>query len=106
MKIKLLLFIFILFWLTGYSQVGIGTSLPNNSSQLDIVATNKGILISRVKLESTTSLSPITNSGTLPTSLLVFNEATAGTAPTNVSPGYYYWLNEKWNRDDKCCYDF
>ncbi|KAF2338084.1 tail fiber domain-containing protein [Flavobacterium tistrianum] len=97
MKIKLLL-LFIIFRGLCNAQVGIGTPLPNNSSQLDVVAANRGILITRVQLQSTTSMSPIINAGSLPSSLLVFNEATAGTSPLNVTPGYYYWFNNKWNR--------
>ena len=33
-----------------YSQVGIGTLNPDQSSQLDITTTNKGLLIPRVQL--------------------------------------------------------
>ena len=97
MKIKILLLLFILGGLCN-AQVGIGTPLPNNSSQLDVVAANRGVLITRVQLQSTTSMNPILNTGSLPSSLLVFNEATAGTAPLNVTPGYYYWYNNQWNR--------
>jgi hypothetical protein len=32
------------------------------------------------------------------TSLLVYNTATAGAAPNNVTPGYYYWDGVKWLR--------
>lgn len=98
MKILLLLLVFISGGFINYAQVGIGTILPNNSSQLDVVAANRGILISRVQLENTTSMKPINNTGSLPSSLMVFNEATAGVAPFNVTPGYYYWFNNKWNR--------
>src|SRR5690606_11932835 len=33
-------------------------------------------------------------------SLLVYNTATAGVVPNNVTPGYYYWTsaNQQWNR--------
>jgi hypothetical protein len=34
------------------AQVGVGTLTPNASSQLDVSATNKGILIPRVTLGS------------------------------------------------------
>lgn len=83
------------------AQVGIGTPTPATSSQLDIVASDKGVLIPRVNLTATTQFSPIT--GTEEESLLVYNKATAGdaaaiTAGTNVTPGYYYWGASKWNR--------
>jgi hypothetical protein len=31
------------------------------------------------------------------TGLVIYNTATAGTTPTNVLPGYYYWDGSKWN---------
>jgi len=83
----------------GISDVAI---TPDASSMLEIKATNKGLLIPRVNLTGTTSASPITSPAT---SLLVYNNATAGTAPNNVTPGYYYWTGSKWMRllaiDDK-----
>ncbi|MCV9934297.1 hypothetical protein OIU80_18620, partial [Flavobacterium sp. LS1R47] len=98
MKNQLLSLFLILGGFTAYGQVGVGTPLPNSSSQLDVVASDKGILIPRVELKATNLMNPIVNSGSLPSSLLVFNEAVAGTAPFNVEPGYYYWFDNKWNR--------
>ncbi|MDI3479955.1 MAG: hypothetical protein PWQ14_1101, partial [Rikenellaceae bacterium] len=76
--------------------------IPDASAGLEIQFTNKGLLIPRVALTSTSSASPITSPAT---SLLVYNTATAGTAPNNVTPGYYYWTGTKWMRllaiDDK-----
>ncbi len=74
----------------SHAQVGIGTSEPASSSMLEISATNKGVLIPRVALTSTTSFSTI--SGTETESLLVYNTATAGTGNTAVMPGFYYWV--------------
>jgi len=83
----------------GISDVAI---TPDASSMLEVRSTNKGLLIPRVELTGTTSASPITSPAT---SLLVYNTATAGTAPNNVTPGYYYWTGSKWMRllavDDK-----
>ncbi|HOF07761.1 MAG TPA: hypothetical protein PKY44_06995 [Bacteroidales bacterium] len=83
----------------GISDVAI---TPDASSMLEVRSTNKGLLIPRVALTDTTSASPITSPAT---SLLVYNTATAGTAPNNVTPGYYYWTGSKWMRllaiDDK-----
>jgi hypothetical protein len=80
----------------SFSQnVGIGTTTPNTSAALDITATNKGLLPPRVALTSTADVSTITS----PTAgLLVYNTATAGTAPTNVVPGYYYYTGSSWLR--------
>ena len=54
MKNKLLQFFFVLVSYSAYSQVGIGTIMPNSSSQLEVVANNKGVLIPRIKLENST----------------------------------------------------
>ena len=55
----------------AYSQVGIGIITPDKSAQLDVVATDKGILIPRVALTSSTDKSTI-KAGNV-NSLLVFN---------------------------------
>jgi len=89
---KLILCLFILLGTTLYAQVGVGTASPNVSTQLDVVATNKGILIPRVPLKSTTDATTITNGNV--NSLLVFNTATIA----DIKPGYYYWYVGKWHR--------
>jgi hypothetical protein len=87
---KKLLFIIVLFvGLSSYAQVGVGTSNPDASAQLDVVSTNKGILIPRMKLTGTLDVTTITNPKE---SLLVYNTATAG----DVVPGFYYWNSLKW----------
>jgi hypothetical protein len=67
-----------------YSQVGIGTTTPDSSSMLDIVSTNKGILIPKVAL---TSLLDNTTIASPAHGLVVFS--TGGV----LSEGYYYWDN-------------
>ncbi len=67
-------------------NVGIGAT-PVASAKLDVNATDKGLMIPNVALTSRILAGPIT----LPaTSLLVYNNNTAGAAPNNVVPGYYY----------------
>ena len=81
-------------------NAGIGSSsfTPDASAGLEIRFTDKGLLIPRVALTSTSSASPITSPAN---SLLVYNTATTG----DVTPGYYYWTGSKWMRllaiDDK-----
>lgn len=75
------------------ANVGIGTSTPNTSANLDITATDKGLLIPRVSLTASNLAGPITSPAI---SLLVYNTATAGTFPNNVTPGYYYWNGTNW----------
>ena len=92
-KLTLLLLLCMPFFM--FSQVGIGTNTPNSSSALDVTATNKGILPPRIALTGTNDVSTITSPAN---GLLVYNTATAGTSPTNVSPGFYYFESGKWQR--------
>ncbi|RXM42356.1 hypothetical protein BOW55_20640, partial [Flavobacterium sp. YO12] len=82
----------LLFSTVSYSQVGIGTLTPEQSSQLDVTATNKGMLIPRIKLVQTTLQTPVI--GTAAVSLLVYNTQTIN----DVMPGFYYWNGVKWVR--------
>jgi hypothetical protein len=77
------------------AQVGIGTSTPNSSAQLDVTSTTKGFLPPRVALTATNSTTPVTSPAS---GLLVYNTATAGTSPNNVTPGLYYYDGTKWQR--------
>lgn len=77
----------------GINATGIS---PAASAGLDVDFTNKGLLVPRVALTSLTSASPIVSPAT---SLMVYNTATAGTAPNNVYPGHYYWDGTIWRRN-------
>jgi len=91
------IFLFVLaliFSFSAYSQnVGIASTAitPNASSMLEIQSSNKGLLIPRIALTTTTAASPITSPAT---SLLIYNTATV----SDVAPGYYYWDGSKWVR--------
>lgn len=76
-----------------HAQTGIGTTNPDASAKLEVNSSNKGFLPPRVALTASNVSSPIT---TPANGLIVFNTATSGTAPNNVSPGYYYWNNSAW----------
>lgn len=103
MKAKHILLITLLFFssciwrgLGGFvnaQNIGINTSgaSPDASAMLDIVATDKGLLLPRVALTITTSASPVTSPAT---GLLVYNSATIN----DVTPGFYYWDGTKWVR--------
>jgi len=80
---------------TVHAQQGFGTNTPAASSVVDMTATNKGVLLPRVALTAINSASPITAPAT---NLLVYNTATAGTAPNDVAPGFYYWNGTTWIR--------
>lgn len=74
------------------AQVGIGTLNPNKSAQLDVVASDKGILIPQVSLTSVTDATTITNGNV--ESLLVYNK----TNNEAIKPGYYYWFEGEWRK--------
>ena len=79
------------------AQVGINTdgSPPAGSAMLDVKSANKGLLIPRIALTGTLDVTTIASPAT---SLLIYNTATAGTSPNNVTPGYYYWSGTSWTR--------
>jgi hypothetical protein len=74
--------------ISANAQEGFGTNSPAPSSVIEMTATNKGVLLPRIALTSTTIAAPVTAPAD---ALTVFNTATAGAAPNNVTPGYYYW---------------
>ena len=90
MKRLLLLFLFLALIGTTYAQVGVGTEVPEPSAQLDIVSSDKGILIPRVALDSLGDVNTIREGNV--ESLLVFNT----TSNKFISPGYYYWYSGRW----------
>lgn len=76
-------------------KVGDNPTSVNASTVLEVESTNKGILIPRVALTGATDVTTI---ATPATSLLVYNTATAGSAPNAITPGYYYWDGAAWTR--------
>ena len=84
------------------AQVGIGTTIPNESAKLDVTSTSQGFLPPRVALTATSDATTIKNAAgtsiTPATGLFVYNTATAGTSPSNVTPGLYYYDGSKWQR--------
>ena len=84
---------FLLISFGAWAQTGIGTTAPAASAKLEVYATNKGFLPPRIALtgaaDASTIASPVAG-------LLIYNTATAGTAPNNVVPGYYYWNGTAW----------
>lgn len=79
---------------TMNAQTGIGTAQPNQSAQLDITSSDKGVLIPRIALTSATQQLQTTVANQ--TSLLIYNTATV--AAESLTPGYYYWDSNKWIR--------
>ena len=83
---------------SGYAQTKIkdGTvagspTLPNSGAILELESTNKGLLLPRVALSSTTTWGL---SGSITAGMTVYNTATAN----DVTPGYYYNDGTQWVR--------
>lgn len=79
-----------------FAQVGVGTTTP--AGALDINSTTNGFIPPRVVLSATNIAAPVVNpqGGGLVAGTIVWNTATAGAAPNNVSPGLYYWDGTRW----------
>jgi len=90
MKIIMLLVI-ALFGTPIYSQVGFGTPSPN--AALEIASSNDGFLMPRVALGGK-NVQSLASPPTI--SEIVYNTATAGTAPNDVKPAFYFWTGTAW----------
>lgn len=86
---KLLMLLFNLWLLQSASaQVGIQTDTPDGSAVLDIVSSNKGLLIPRLTLTNDlTNPSPVSAPAT---GLLIYN------AGANQPTGFYFWTGSAW----------
>jgi hypothetical protein len=71
------------------------STLPNSNAVLDLESTQRGLLMPRVELQATNIAAPLTAHIA---GMSVYNTATAGTAPVNVFPGWYYNDGTKWVR--------
>lgn len=91
MKKKEFLLLILLGTMELYAQTGIGTTLPNPTSILDVTSTTKGMLIPRVDLLSDTDKTTI-KGGDYPESLIVYHNGTK-----DLIAGFYYWERKKWN---------
>jgi hypothetical protein len=81
---------------TPAGQLALGTTNPQGA--LDINSNTQGVILPRVALTALNVEAPVVNpaGGGLATGTLVWNTATAGTLPNNVSPGMYYWNGTRW----------
>ncbi len=88
---KNLFYLLFLLSLSTFAQVGVNTTSPDASSILDVVATDKGLLVPRVSLTAANAAGPITSPAH---SMLVYNIVAANTGiaapPNDISVGYYY----------------
>lgn len=77
------------------AQVGIGTPSPNENAILEVLNSEKGILLPRVALQETDLAYPMTNHVA---GMIVYNTAQSGTGKTIVYPGLYYNNGQYWTR--------
>ena len=81
-------------------KLGLPSGTADASALLDLSNTGatvfKGFLPPRVALVGTNVQTPILATPAL--GLLVFNTATAGVAPFQITPGYYYWNGKIWDK--------
>jgi len=77
------------------AQVTIGElTPPNPDAVLDVRSKGKlGLLLPQVELVATNQPTPMSKNVT---GMIVYNTATAGTAPNNVVPGFYYNDGNQW----------
>ncbi|WP_395802016.1 hypothetical protein [Daejeonella sp.] len=74
-------------------KIGSNPTTINPSSILEIESTNKGLLMPRVALVSADNPSPLAAHSP---GMVLYNTATAGTAPNDVVPGIYYNDGTRW----------
>jgi hypothetical protein len=100
MKKIFILFLPLFFLNKVKAQTGIGTTTPNASAKLEVASSTQGFLPPRIALTGTNDNTTIKNAAgtsiTPATGLLIYNTASAGTAPNNVTPGYYYYNGSTW----------
>ena len=76
------------------AQMNIGANAaPNADAMLELSGSNKGLLLPRVALSSTSSTTPL---NTHVAGMTVYNTASAGSGSTAVSPGCYYNTGSAW----------
>jgi len=81
--------------LSGQAQMKMGNNptTVNANAVLELETTNKGLLLPRIALTGTNLTAPLSAHVA---GMSVYNTATAGTPPYNVTPGYYYNDGAQW----------
>lgn len=80
------------------AQQGFGTNTPSKSAAVDIVSSQRGLLIPRLNLTAANVAAPVISPAQ---SLLVYNQGTSDASiavAERVTPGFYYWDNGRWVR--------
>lgn len=88
---RVIFYVLLLIPFIALCQTGSSKQLSDVSSRFDVICKNEEIMIPRAALKSRSDKSTIV--GTNTKFILVLNTAKAA----EVSPGYYYWYDKKWN---------
>lgn len=89
------LFILLLSWINVSAQVGVGTTVPDGSAQLDISSGDKGLLIPRISLNDVTNTS-LDGTHNAVEGLTIYN--TNDNVTGGNGKGYYYFNGTKWTK--------
>ena len=88
----------LLFFANGFAQIvqkfGDNSFTIDSNAVLELESTNKGLLLPRVALTSTSLIAPLSAGTTLTAGMTVYNTATLN----DVTPGFYYYNGTKWVR--------
>lgn len=76
---------------SNQGNIGINNTSPDPSAALDVSATNKGVLLPRVSLNSLSDITTVPNPAT---GLLVYNTGTGSLS----AKGYYFWNGTTWDQ--------
>src|SRR5690554_455303 len=77
------------------AQQGFGTNEPDKSAVVDIVSTQRGLLIPRIGIPDLDAAAPVNNPAT---SLFVYNDPNSVSPAVTTEEGFYYWDGTKWVR--------
>src|SRR5690554_1329362 len=77
------------------AQQGFGTNEPHKSAVVDIVSTQRGLLIPRIGIPDLDAAAPVNNPAT---SLFVYNDPNSVSPAVTTEEGFYYWDGAKWVR--------
>ncbi|AOW09563.1 autotransporter outer membrane beta-barrel domain-containing protein [Flavobacterium gilvum] len=97
LNFKTVLVIAVFSFAKSFAQVGIQGNNPDKSAVLDLNANNKGLLIPRISLASTSDITGIAG-GNPAQSLLVYNTNGSITGTNAAGTGYYYWDVNIWKK--------
>ena len=80
--------------ISSSGSVGINTNAPNGSASLHLGASDRGLLINKVSLNSLTDELTVGDNNAEPDGILVYN---TNTAPANLQEGFYFWQAGSWH---------